>query len=79
MALYILLHNTSGKTKIKLLENYAKNNAEHCTRQLQCIEGTVRQLYTEGYSAEADALWDTCYTYVESDQDTSNDSITSNK
>lgn len=56
MALYILLHNTSGKTKIKLLENYAKNNAEHCTRQLQCIEGAVRQLYTEGYSAEADAL-----------------------
>jgi hypothetical protein len=81
MAQYILVHEAykqiDDKTKTKILENYSKANAERRSRRIQKVKGTVRQLYSEGFNDEADALWDHCHSLegiYKSDSDTSNSS-----
>jgi hypothetical protein len=81
MAQYILVHEAykqiDDKTKTKILENYSKANAERRSRKIQKVKGTVRQLYSEGFNDEADALWDHCHSLegiYKSDSDTSNSS-----
>jgi hypothetical protein len=64
MAQWLILQETSkqidDKTRTKLLDNHAKLMTDRRYKQLQKVKGVVRQLYTEGHSEEADALWDHC-------------------
>jgi hypothetical protein len=66
MALWLLLQDVStqveDKHKTRLVENYIKHNIEKRTRNLARLKGTVRQLYTDGLTDQADALWDKCMT-----------------
>jgi len=77
MAQYIILQeaykNLDDKTKARILDNYAKANEERRNRKIQKVKGTVRQLYSEGYDDEADALWDQCHS-LEGTYDTDSDS-----
>lgn len=50
----------TDKTRTKLLDNYQKHIQERRNRRLKRVKGTVRQLYTDGHSQEADELWDQC-------------------
>jgi hypothetical protein len=76
MAQFILLtealKSLDEKTKKNILDNYATTVNERRTRRIQRVKGTVRALYTEGYDAEADALWDQCHSY-EGNNDTDSD------
>ena len=77
MSLWLTLQDThqklDEKTKIKLIEQYTKHNMEKRHKRLQRLKGTVRQLYTDGVTDQADALWDhlisSPYTDDESDCD----------
>jgi len=62
------------KKKAALLEAYIKTQTEQKTRRIQRIKGTIRQLYTDGMSAKADALWDQCHFIDEAAENASTDS-----
>jgi len=50
----------SEQTQAKILQNYNKVVQEWRTRRLKRVKSTVRKLYAEGQSREADDLWDQC-------------------
>jgi len=78
MAQYVLMQEAyktlDDKKKAALLEAYIKTQTERKTRRIQRIKGTIRQLYTDGMSAEADALWDQCHFIDEAAENESTDS-----
>lgn len=61
MAIWLILQENrkllDDKLKQKLLDNYSKIIATRQTQKLQCIKGTVHQLYTDGHMEQADTLW----------------------
>lgn len=65
MAQFILLMDAykllDDKTKRTILDNYSISVNERRARRIQCVKGTVRALYTEGYDEEADTVWDQCH------------------
>ncbi len=64
------------KMKTKLMNNYHKLMQARRANRLTRIKGTVRQLYTDGQSETADALWDTC---MDLHEDTDSASTSSSK
>lgn len=55
-----MVPQVDDKMKNKLMDNYNKLIQERRNKCLTRVKGTVRQLYTEGFSDDADALWESC-------------------
>jgi hypothetical protein len=74
-AQYILIteavKDLSEKSKAKILENYTKQTTDRRAHRLRKVKGTMRQLYSEGHTQEADALLDQCMTCQGNESDSS--------
>lgn len=83
MATWLHLHKASQqldeKLKTRILENYGKTTTDRRSRRLQKIKGTVRQLYTEGQTEQAEALWDKCMCPSSSAENSDDDRSTSSE
>lgn len=64
MAQYLILQQASQKmsekTKAKLIHNYNASVQEKRTRRTRRVRSTIRQLYADGHSQEAEDLWNQC-------------------
>ena len=62
MAQFILLQKATSKVndkiKSKILENYNKVTQKRRERHIKCMKGTMRQLFSDGYTQEAYELLD---------------------
>jgi len=76
MAVWIRLQEASKqldeKLKAQLLKNHTEMMQNHRTRRFQRLKSTVRQLYSEGQSDQAESLWEqfaTGTSTLDSDED----------